>query len=214
MSTPESRAASIVIVRHGETDWNIGRRIQGRTDIPLNERGRSQAGEIAELLHDAGPWQRVIASPLSRAAETARIISGRLELPQAEIADDVIERDFGSAEGMLVTDASARWPGLDVPDAEALAALAERGASAFGRILREAPGSIVVAHGALIRSALTALSGTEAPRILNGEAWLISPAAARDAPAAHEIPFPVDETRNGPRIAIRRLGTPAEQHAF
>ena len=205
MSFSDTRASSIVIVRHGETDWNIGRRIQGRTDIALNERGRAQAVEIAELLHGEGPWRRVITSPLSRAAETARIISNRLELPPAEIDADVIERDFGSAEGMLVTDATAQWPGLDVPDAEALAALAERGATAFGRILREAPGSIVVAHGALIRAALTVLSGAEAPRILNGEAWLVSPVRSAAAAAA---------AAGGERYAIRRLGTPAEQHAF
>ncbi|MEJ6489096.1 histidine phosphatase family protein [Leucobacter sp. USCH14] len=206
MSLPDTRASSIVIVRHGETDWNIGRRIQGRTDIALNERGHAQAGEIAELLHGEGPWQRVITSPLSRAAATARIISDRLGLPPADIDVDVIERDFGSAEGLLVEDANARWPGLDVPDAEALGALADRGAAAFARILHEAPGAIVVAHGALIRAALTALSGVEAPRILNGEAWLVAPV---DSAAAAAV-----GAAEGPRFAIRRLGTPAEQHAF
>ncbi|SDQ23580.1 histidine phosphatase family protein [Leucobacter chromiiresistens] len=200
--TTDTRASSIVIVRHGETDWNIGRRIQGRTDIALNERGRAQAGEIAELLHGEGPWRRVITSPLGRAAETARIIADRLALPPAEVVADVIERDFGSAEGMLVADANAQWPGLDVPDAEGLSALAERGSAALERILRDAPGAIVVAHGALIRSALTALGGAPAPRILNGEAWLMEPAAGPHAGAGVG------------RFAIRRLGTPAEQHDF
>ena len=204
--TSAPRSSSIVIVRHGETDWNIGRRIQGRTDIALNERGRAQAGEIAELLHGEGPWRRVITSPLGRAAETARIIADRLALPPAEVVADVIERDFGSAEGMLVADANAQWPGLDVPDAEALPALAERGSAAFSRILRDAPGSIVVAHGALIRSALTALGGVPAPRILNGEAWLIEP----DAEAGEGA----DAGGGVGRFAIRRLGTPAEQHDF
>ncbi|MEV8339620.1 histidine phosphatase family protein [Leucobacter sp. NPDC077196] len=214
MSIPDTSAAPIVIVRHGETDWNIGRRIQGRTDIPLNERGRSQAGEIAELLHGEGPWSRVITSPLARAAETARIISERLELPAAEVVPDVIERDFGPAEGLLVAEANTRWPGLDVPDAESPTALAERGASAFARILRDAPGSIVVAHGALIRAALTALSGAEAPRIRNGEAWLIAPAAHDPAFALHGDTLTAHESTDARPIAIRRLGTPAEQHEF
>ncbi|WP_053386598.1 histidine phosphatase family protein [Leucobacter japonicus] len=200
MSEPAAPAASIVVVRHGETDWNIGRRIQGQTDIPLNERGRAQAGEIAELLAGTGPWTRVIASPLDRARTTADIIAARLGLPQPEIVEDVTERDFGSAEGLLVSDASARWPGLDVDDAEGLDALAQRGASAFARTLREVPGAIVVAHGALIRAALTELSGAPAPRILNGEAWLVAEQADQGS-------------ASGARISIDRLGTPAMQHA-
>ena len=192
---------SIVIVRHGETDWNIGRRIQGRTDIPLNETGRAQAREVAELLSDAGEWSGVIASPLGRAIDTATIITDRLGLPVPVIDPEVVERDFGTAEGMLVADAETRWPGLEVPDAESLAALAERGAAAVERRREAAPGSIVVAHGALIRAALTTLSGADAPRILNGEAWLLSPVdASGDAGA-------------GARVAVQRLATPARQHA-
>ncbi len=202
-------AASIVVVRHGETDWNIGRRIQGRTDIPLNERGRAQAGEIAELLADSGPWSRVLASPLDRARTTGSIIAEHLGLPHPEVVADLIERDFGSAEGVLVDDASARWPGLEVDDAEGLDALARRGADAFARALQDAPGSIVVAHGALIRSALTRLGGAPAPRILNGEAWLIS---ERDSAADSAAGLANGLTEG--RISISRLGTPAMQHAI
>ncbi|WP_125098999.1 histidine phosphatase family protein [Leucobacter chromiireducens] len=195
MSTSPHSAASIVVVRHGETDWNIGRRIQGRTDIPLNDRGRAQAGEIADLLAGSGRWTGVVASPLSRAVTTGQIIAARLGLGDPVIDAAVTERDFGSAEGMQVADVTARWPGLDIPDAEDLDTLAQRGAAAFGRLLSAAPGSIVIAHGALIRAALTELSGQPAPRILNGEAWTLSPA------------------HGGRGTAVRRLGTPAMQHA-
>ena len=212
MSSSGIPAASLVIVRHGETDWNIGRRIQGRTDIPLNETGIAQAGEVAELLGRAGDWQRVVVSPLDRAATTGRIIAERLGLAGPETAEDIIERDFGSAEGELVRDAEAQWPGLDVPDAEPPGTLAERGAAAFERLLREAPGSVVVAHGALIRAALTTLSGEEAPRILNGEAWLLS---AQEAPSATGTAAPATTPSTTPgRITVRRLGTPARQHAL
>ncbi|GAA1599126.1 histidine phosphatase family protein [Leucobacter chromiireducens] len=196
MSTSSPPAASIVIVRHGETDWNIGRRIQGRTDIPLNERGRAQAGEIADLLAVSGRWSRVVVSPLGRAVATGQIIAERLGLATPEIDDAVTERDFGPAEGLQVSEVTARWPGLDIPEAEGLVPLAQRGAAAFTRQLREAPGSIVIAHGALIRAALSELSGEPAPRILNGEAWLLSAVPGISGPA------------------VRRLGTPAMQHAL
>ena len=199
MSETARPAASIVVVRHGETDWNAGRRIQGQTDIPLNERGRAQAGEIAELLAGAGPWSGVLASPLDRARTTGSIIAERLGLPQPEIVADLVERDFGAAEGVLVSDAVARWPGLEVDDAEGLDALARRGASALVRTLQDAPGSIVVAHGALIRSALAQLGDAPMPRILNGEAWLLTECDALQG--------------GGVRVAISRLGTPAMQHA-
>lgn len=216
---PARPSASIVVVRHGETDWNIGRRIQGQTDIPLNERGRAQAGEIAELLADWGPWSRVLASPLDRARTTGSIIADRLGLPHPEVVADLIERDFGSAEGVLVDDASARWPGLEVDDAEGLDALARRGADAFARTLQEAPGSIVVAHGALIRSALTRLGGAPAPRILNGEAWLLTDrgtalgAAGLATGSATGSALGLATGSTEGRISISRLGTPAMQHA-
>lgn len=196
MNTSSLPAASIVIVRHGETDWNIGRRIQGRTDIPLNERGRAQAREVADLLARSGNWNRVIVSPLGRAISTGQIIAERLGLASPEIDEAVTERDFGPAEGLQVSEVTTRWPGLDIPDAESLTLLAQRGAAAFTRHLCEAPGSIVIAHGALIRAALSELGGSPAPRILNGEAWLLS---AEPEVSVH---------------SVRRLGTPAMQHAL
>ena len=67
-----------------------------------------------------------------------------------------------------------RWPNFEVPDSESLDALERRGASAFERLLIEQPGSIVVSHGALMRSGLSRLTGEALPRILNGEPWIVS----------------------------------------
>jgi uncharacterized phosphatase len=66
----------LYLVRHGETDWNRARRIQGATDIPLNDLGRAQAAEAGDLLSRRS-FDRVVASPLSRAAETGSIIAAR-----------------------------------------------------------------------------------------------------------------------------------------
>lgn len=84
-------------VRHGLTDWNVEGKIQGDTDIPLNDIGRSQAREAQKLLHDIN-FDFVIASPLSRAYETASIIN---ETHHKEIIVDerLRERNFGDLEG-------------------------------------------------------------------------------------------------------------------
>ncbi|WP_087014071.1 histidine phosphatase family protein [Leucobacter sp. 7(1)] len=181
-STPFGSAGSaarhIAVVRHGETDWNLAGRIQGRTEIPLNDTGRAQAAETATALARAagslGPWAGLFASPLSRASETAEIIGRGLALPGPRIDEELWERDFGAAEGVCVPEAHERWPGLEIPDAESIDALAARTAGAFSRILAEAPGSIVVAHGAMIRAGLGRLTSTPMPRITNGEVWILS----------------------------------------
>ena len=65
----------LVVVRHGQTDWNKAGRMQGSSDIPLNDRGREQAHEAGRALAEQNEfWNYLGASPLSRAQETARII--------------------------------------------------------------------------------------------------------------------------------------------
>lgn len=91
----------VYAVRHGQTDWNAVQRVQGRTDIPLNETGREQARSVAASLPD--DIGIILSSPLKRALETAEIINERYG---AEIAvdDRLMERDFGAYEGVLVSD--------------------------------------------------------------------------------------------------------------
>ena len=190
----DGQCRSIVVVRHGETDWNSARKIQGRTEVPLNETGAAQASQAASLLREAGAWTRVITSPLGRAQQTARIIADELDLDAPTVDLGVIERDFGSAEGVSVSDAQAQWPGLEIPDAEPLDELSNRGAAALMRILHSEPGSIVVAHGALMRSALSALAGDEMPRIANGELWLVEQ---------------TDADADADRVTVRCIATPA-----
>ena len=173
-------APVIALVRHGETDWNLARRIQGHTEVPLNATGRAQARATAELLaRTPGPgWSAARSSPLGRAVETAEIIAAGLGLAAPGVDEGFWERNFGPAEGLLVTEARERWPGFDVPGAESLEALADRSAGAMARVLETAPGTVVVAHGAMLRAGLGELTGTDIPRVLNGEVWLLSLASS------------------------------------
>ena len=74
------RRMKLYLVRHGETDWNKVKRIQGQVDIPLNQFGKRLAEETAEGLRDI-PFDLCISSPLSRAHETARIILYGKDIP-------------------------------------------------------------------------------------------------------------------------------------
>ena len=163
----------LTLVRHGQTDWNLARRIQGSTDIPLNETGRADAVRAAEKLalttHHA-----VYTSPLLRARETAEIIADRLGLEVAGIVPDIREREFGDGEGMLVEEyiqAYGDWH-AEVPGAESLREVGERSITALHEIAREArrrstpraESVIVVAHGGVIRAVIDHVSGGTLPR--------------------------------------------------
>ncbi|UTX52543.1 histidine phosphatase family protein [Leucobacter aridicollis] len=163
----------LALVRHGETEWNRARRIQGRTEVPLNDTGRAQARAAAAALA-AHTWTSVHASPLGRAIETADIIGAALGLGSPAINAGLWERDFGEAEGLSVPDIEARWPGLSgIPGAEPLRDVAERSATAIASLYDTSPGGIVVAHGAMLRAGIQRLTGVDVPRILNGEIWLL-----------------------------------------
>lgn len=86
----------IYLVRHGQTDWNLEGRYQGRIDIELNSKGREQASEIKEKLKEI-KFDKVFSSPLKRALETAQIITD----DDIEIDERLIERCNGELEGKL-----------------------------------------------------------------------------------------------------------------
>jgi broad specificity phosphatase PhoE len=100
---------TIVMVRHGETDWNRERRFQGRADQPLNEAGRGQALELAELLRGE-PVSAVYTSPLRRARETAEILAVDFGL-RPQPLDALLEIDVGAWEGLTIDEVRASYPG-------------------------------------------------------------------------------------------------------
>ena len=147
----------LYLVRHGETDWNRQRRIQGLTDIPLNDTGRAQARATGALLARRS-WDDVYASPLSRARETAEIIADELGLPEPSLLDAMVERNYGAAEGLDWMQVETRFPhGSSVPGRESREQVGARVVPALIRLAEERPGQslVIVSHGGAIRAVLS-----------------------------------------------------------
>ncbi|MFK4805257.1 histidine phosphatase family protein [Microbacterium sp. ZW CA_36] len=183
---------ALTLIRHGETDWNRDRRIQGATDIPLNDTGRSQARATAAVLRErlGGVDRRagvvpatIVSSDLARARETAEIIAAELGLAAPRTYRGLRERSYGEAEGIDVEEFRARWGdwhSAEIPGAEPWPELRRRGIAALGRVVRDhrratAPAAanlIVVSHGALIRELIRHATAGELPpageRLANG----------------------------------------------
>lgn len=149
----------LYLVRHGETDWNRARRIQGSTDIPLNATGRTQAAATGVLLARR-QWDGIYSSPLSRAFETASIIAAGTGLGRPQPIDAIVERNYGTAEGMTGYEIDRRFPpGTEVPGRETRDEVAARVLPALLQLAEEHPDQslIVVSHGGVIRSILAAV---------------------------------------------------------
>lgn len=167
----------LTLVRHGQTDWNLDRRIQGSTDIPLNDTGRADATAAVALLAD-GSYDAIYASPLQRAQQTAQIIADGLGLAAPAVTRGLREREFGVGEGLLVEEYLTKWGDWTaaVPGAETLEQVRDRAMDSLERIAlaarrRSAPRAesiIVVSHGGVIRALLMHVSGGTLPR--EGEA--------------------------------------------
>lgn len=156
---PSLLSGRLVLVRHGQTDWNAAGRMQGTSDIPLNDTGRAQAREagrrIAEL---AESWDLLVSSPLGRARETAQIIGEQVGLELSQTMPGIIERHYGTAEGQVLDYEDSRHPQDLYEDVEAEAEVYRRGVAACRELVRAHPGEriLAVSHGTLIRRVLLA----------------------------------------------------------
>jgi uncharacterized phosphatase len=148
---------TILLVRHGETDWNAARRVQGQTDRPLTERGRRQARALADALEDE-TFDAVYSSDLSRARDTAKAIAARRGL-DVKLHPGLREKDFGTWEGLTDTEVLARFPEArrgHWGDGETPDELRERVLRSLREIAASHPGErvLVVAHGGPLRVVL------------------------------------------------------------
>ena len=169
----------IALVRHGQTDWNAAARVQGATDVPLNDTGRQQAREAADLIAASGQrWEGLVASPLERARVTAEIIGEALSIPMLGTYEGLRERQYGVIEGLNVFEArktysvNGEWEGEGV---ELIDDLRARALQAIDAAATEHPvdGLLIVAHGTLIRSVVDLLTGLRTQSIPNTASVLL-----------------------------------------
>jgi glucosyl-3-phosphoglycerate phosphatase len=160
---------SLVLWRHGITDWNAGDRVQGQTDTPLNDRGREQAAIAAKRLAVLRP-AAVVASDLRRAADTAAALAALTGLP-VRLDARLRERYFGDWQGLTIAEIAQRYPAeyarwrAGEPDFGCGAESADDMAKRVGTALREvvdaaAGGTVVVAtHGGAARHGIGEMVG-------------------------------------------------------
>ena len=159
----------IFLLRHGAIDNPPPRRFLGRSDLPLNADGVRQARDLARWM-GVLPFRRVCASPLSRAVETAALVSGR---PAAAIerVETLVEIDLGAWEGLSLAEVQVRFPGeyeqrgqdlaaYRTPGGESFSEVADRACPALADLARDMPGPLlVVAHMGVNRAVLSRLLG-------------------------------------------------------
>ena len=153
------------LLRHGQTDWNIDLRLQGSTDIPLNDTGRTQARLAASSLNRED-WDVIIASPLSRAKDTADIVALELGM-NVVVVPELIERSFGVAEGLDHASWRKLYESHEVIEGlESLEDLRTRTVQLLDLIANEYSGQrvLAVSHGAFIRKVLNIVTNGKLPR--------------------------------------------------
>jgi probable phosphoglycerate mutase len=144
----------ICFIRHGETDWNVARRIQGQTDVPLNETGVRQALAMAfNAAHHE--FQAIYSSDLERARVTAEKLAERRGL-QIHLLPQLRERNFGIFEGITAAEGAQRHPAAhakylardteyDFESGESMHAFAARVADAVHAMTRQHAGQVIAA---------------------------------------------------------------------
>ena len=158
-------------VRHGQTDWNLNRKLQGNTDIPLNDNGIAQAHEAKDRLAGIA-ITTICCSPLQRARKTADIINQALNCPILEIAG-LKECNFGSHEGGQQHDWLADWLNGDdsttPPEVEPFSDFINRGRQAINQALTHPGPVLIVAHGGLYIPVNQVLPKDQQRRLINGQ---------------------------------------------
>ena len=166
----------IYLLRHGEVDTTVPRRFLGRTDLPLNSNGMSQALSLAEQLRHI-PFTRIAASPLNRAVQTAVLVSGR-PIEAIDIINELAEIDLGAWEGRTVAEIEQHFPGAYEERGRSLEQYRPQGGESFADLAnrvcptlfelagRESGPLLIVAHAGVNRVVLSRLLHRPLQRLL------------------------------------------------
>ncbi|MBN1440366.1 MAG: histidine phosphatase family protein [Anaerolineales bacterium] len=156
----------VLLIRHGQTEWNRVDRFRGRADVPLNKAGLHQAAATAERVSSEWKPAAVYSSPLSRSMGTAKAVADRCGLP-VEICRGLGDIDYGRWQGLTVAEARSRWPAdvdawfaephrARIPGGESVAAVRARATQAVRRAACSHPDQtiVLVSHVVVIRTIL------------------------------------------------------------
>jgi probable phosphoglycerate mutase len=150
-------ATKILLIRHGQTEWNRVERFRGHADVPLNETGLKQAEVTGRYV--AANWKvdTICSSPLSRAVKTAEMIGKHVNLP-VEIHSGLTDIDYGEWQGVTTEEAIKRWPAMveawyeaphqvRIPGGETLEALRKRAMETIKDLTARHSGQTIVLVG-------------------------------------------------------------------
>jgi broad specificity phosphatase PhoE len=169
----------VILVRHGQTDWNKVERFRGRFDIPLNQTGLKQAEAAAERIAAGRRPGAILTSPLSRARQTADATARKTGLAPRE-DQGLVDIDYGEWQGLTPDEVRARWPreleawyenpeAARIPGGETLAEVRERALNAMLEACSRGPGSpsgtiVMVSHTVVNRLILLGVLGASPGR--------------------------------------------------
>ncbi len=157
-----------MLVRHGQTDWNIQGKLQGHADIPLNKAGKAEAAGLSEKISEID-FDICFSSDLQRAIETARILSATRPLIINSVPA-LRERNFGLWEGRLFSELlEYEKGGQPFPNIESDEEIQKRIFPLLHEIVSNYPGAtvLIVTHGSVIRSLLAHLLNIDSSSILS-----------------------------------------------
>jgi len=173
-------ATRLILIRHGQTDWNLKRKYSGFVNVRLNQTGKKQAQKLGGRLKD-GKFDKIYSSDRKRALETARIV---FKSRKIEVVPDLRELHFGIFEGLTYKVIMKKHPeiykrwlddpySVTIPKGEALKDFKKRIVAAFKKIISLNNGKCVAAvcHGGVISIFINYISGSE-------EFWKQIPGAA------------------------------------
>ncbi len=159
----------VCLIRHGQTDWNLIKRLQGRENVPLNEAGHAQAAAVASIIkgtkENGVGFGTVYTSPLSRAYDTAEYIAKSIGLERPTVVESLIERDYGSLSGLTLDERKTLFPGGErqAGNVESVPEAASRMLRAIDEMTVMSDGKTVigVTHGGLINAVFSRLTSGE-----------------------------------------------------
>lgn len=198
----------LAFVRHGETDWNSGQRLQGQQDIELSPRGRLQVEALRPVVESLGA-DRVVRSPLVRCTQTAELLG-----VDGTVDPRWMEADLGDWTGLTKTDVADRWDGMyaawragtaNPPGGESLEQLRLRVGEALADLPRGDGGTtLVVTHGGPIRAVCQLMLGLETGQlvpVLPASLTVVDVSGPRPRLAAYNVVRPVGNEQPAPVAA-------------